>query len=214
MSNQHINDIYQFGDQYALDREIDVKNMLEELKAYSGNWSQYNPRKPHIKRQGLCVLNNLGKVGSGPALDSLKEYNRLNNTNIQESDCNKQTEVYRNSKVLKKLFQEILPWCVRTHFLKLGPGGFFPPHRDHTFRKKQSTFRMIVPINNCNPPYTRFIIEDKSLYWEIGRLYVVNTTKQHSFFNLSSSDDSLWLLITTQLSYESVNFVANHLFES
>ena len=202
--------IYQFGDQYALDREIDTEDMIGELEIYEDKWSQYNPRKSHIRRYGLCVLNSLGKIGPSPALDSIKEYNQLNNTNIQESDCNRPTELYKDSKTLQTLFQDMLPWCVRTHFLKLEPGGFFPPHRDHTFGK-QSTFRMIVPIKNCNPPDARFIIEDKSLYWEIGRLYIVNTTKQHSLFNASICDDSIWLLITAQLSLQSINFVANHL---
>ena len=205
-----ISSIYQFGDQYVIDRSFDPDEMLKELERYKDKWSQYNPRKPHIKREGLCVINYTGTLGCNPALDSIPEYNNIHKTDIKEEDCDKITEVYKSSKILKSFFKDMLPWCIRTHFLKLGPGGFFPPHRDHT-NGIQSTFRLIVPIKNCNPPSVRLILEDHSLYWKYGELYVLNTTKQHSLFNASSSRDSIWLVITAKLCKESIDFVATHL---
>ena len=93
-----VNDIYQFGDHFELDRSINVTKMLKELEPFKDDWSQYNPRK-NINRQGLCVLNDRGSVGAGPALDSLYDYNKENGTNIGETDCNIPTELFFESSV-------------------------------------------------------------------------------------------------------------------
>jgi len=207
-----VNSVYQFGDQYPLNRYLDTNKLLDDLEKYKDKWIQYNPRKP-INREGLCVINYTGRLGDNTALDSLSQYNRIYNTNITEEDCNKVTEIYKNCTILKSFFKDMLSWCVRTHFLKLGPGGFFPPHRDHIYSSIQSTFRLIVPIKNCNPPFVRFMLEDRSLYWNHGELYVLNTTKQHSLFN-SSLKDSIWLVINAKLCKSSIDFVANHLLHT
>ena len=203
-----VNDIYQFGDHFELNRSINVTNMLNELEPFKNYWSQYNPRK-NINRQGLCVLNDKGSVGPGPALDSLYEYNKENNTNIGETDCNIPTELFFESAELKNSLTDIIPWSCRTHFLRLGSGGFFPTHRDHKFGI-QNTFRIIVPIKNCNAPQSFFMIEDRILNWNYGKFYIVNTTKAHTLFN-ASMNDSLWLIINSEVCTESVDFVCNNL---
>lgn len=203
-----IHEIIQFGDQYKLNRRIDTSKMLDQLKDFEYDWSQYNPRKD-INRHGLCVLNERGSVGPGAALDSLYEYNKENGTEIGETDCNIPTELYHKSSELQEKIKDIIPWCCRTHFLKLGSGGFFPTHRDHKFGI-QNTFRIIVPIKNCNPPQTFFMIEDKVLNWEEGSFYVINTTKAHTLFN-ASMDDSIWLVINSIVCRESIDFVCNNL---
>ncbi len=207
----HVNSIYRFGDCYALNQELG-KDFLDELEKYKDKWVQYNPRKT-INRTGLSVFNYTGKFDTNPALDSLSEYNHAHGTNITEENCNKPTKLYKESKILKEFFKDMLPWCVRTHFIKLGPGGFFPPHRDHRMGV-QTIFRMIVPVKNCNPPHVRFFIEDRTLYWEYGTLYVVNTIKQHSLFNASSAQDSIWLIINARVCEESINFVSSHFKEN
>ena len=204
--------IHQYGDQVALKLNLDCNHLLQELSQFDNEWSQYNTLKPTIRRQGLCVLNERGNVGPGPALNSLREWNKKYNTTFSESDFNKPTEVYNDSVQLQSMLGEILPYCVRTHFLRLGPGGFFPPHRDH-IGKEQSTFRLIVPISTCNPPSVRFMIEDRTLYWVEGRMYAVNTTKEHTLFN-ASSEDSIWLVINAKVCDETIRFVSKNLKSS
>ena len=121
---------------------------------------------------------NIDPIKSGDTeiktLDSLKQYNAEHGSQWNESDFNKPTDLYRNSTALQELLQDILPYCVRTHFIKLLPGGYFPPHRDHS-KGIQNTFRLIVPIQNFNPPFCRFILEDTTLYWVQNKMYFLNT---------------------------------------
>ena len=111
---------------------------------------------------------------------------------------------------LQNFLSKIINYCVRTHFIKLPPGGYFPPHRDHSFGL-QNTFRLIVPIINVNPPNCRFILEDKTLWFEEKRMYFINTTRQHTLFNASAKSESIWLILNVILCKESIQFVINHL---
>ncbi len=207
-SSYSIWDILQFGDFISLDKSLD-SSVKKDLAQYSKDWSRYNPRT-NIAREGLCVINEKGSVGPGPALDSLKQYNAEHGTQWNESDFNKPTDLYRNSTALQELLQDILPYCVRTHFIKLLPGGYFPPHRDHS-KGIQNTFRLIVPIQNFNPPFCRFILEDTTLYWEQNKMYFLNTTKHHTLFNASPKRDSIWLVINAKLCKETIDFVIDNL---
>tara|TARA_B110000305_G_scaffold230255_1_gene282205 strand:+ start:117 stop:746 length:630 start_codon:yes stop_codon:yes gene_type:complete len=202
--------INQYGDQIKLNVKIDSPELFRELQPFESNWSQYNVLKPWIRRQGLCVLNERGAVGPGPALNSLYEWNKQYNTDFSELDFKQPTEVYYASKQVRNVLKDILPYCVRTHFLKLLPGGFFPPHRDHA-GQHQKTFRLIIPIHSCNPPNTRFMIEDRTLHWQEGSMYAVNTTKEHTLFNASASSESLWLVVNAIICKETVEFVSNNL---
>ena len=74
------------------------------IAQYSKDWSRYNPRT-NIAREGLCVINEKGSVGPGPALDSLKQYNAEHGSQWNESDFNKPTDLYRNSTALQELLQ-------------------------------------------------------------------------------------------------------------
>ena len=204
-----INTLYQFGDQVKLTPMLNVKKMLQELEPFEKKWSQYNPSKPYIRREGLCVLNEKGKCGPGPALDSIPEYNKRNGTNLKEHDFNIPTELYNSSLQLQQLLKDFLPHCCRIHFLKLKSGCYFPTHRDHLYGN-QRVIRLIVPIINCNPPNMRFLIEDKTLHWNHGQMYMVNTTKEHSLFNMND-DDSIWLVINMIVTEESKNIVIDNL---
>lgn len=201
---------YQYEDQTELSLKVSTKKILQDLNVFDDKWTQYNKTKPWIQRQGLCIINEKGSVGPGPALDSLFEWNKINNTNLVETDFNKPTEVYNHSEEVRKVFKDILPYSVRSHFLKLSPGGYFPPHRDH-IGKDQKTFRLVIPIDNVNPPHTRFMIEDRTLYWNLGKMYLLNTTKQHMLFNAAIDKDSIWLVINCLVCDEMIDYVNTNL---
>lgn len=203
--------IFQLGDQIQLTRRTNARDLYDRVNAVAGDkWSQYNPQKPWIAREGLCILNERGTCGPGPALDSLTDYNNKHGTKWKEEDFAVPTELLREVKELQDLMGDMVKWSVRSHFLKLKPGGFFPPHRDHVYGEPTS-FRLIVPIANCNPPNARFMIEDRTLFWEEGTMYAVDTAKMHTLFNASPNMDSVWLVINARVCDQSVGFVSKNL---
>jgi len=189
--------IIQLGNHLTLNYRLNISNLMAELEPHDAKWSQYNTKKLYNHRDGLCVFNERGVTGPGPALNSLLEWNRDHGTSFTENEFNKPTEVFNTSMELQQLLSPIQNYVYRTHFLKLHPGGFFPPHRDSFSRTMNSTIRLIVPIMNCQPPHVRFILEDKTLTWEEGRMYFVNTILMHMLFN-ASHQPSTWLVINAE----------------
>ena len=198
--------ITMLGDFYALEMWHPPHEILDDLKSYDDKWTQYNSHKPWIPRQGLCIINEDGINKAGPALDSLLEWNKAHGTNYTELDFNISTPVLTDT-VLNDFLAPIRQWCYRSHFLKLPPGGYFPPHRD----KSWESIRLILPIFNCNAPLTRFILEDKTLSFELGRMYFVNTLKEHTLFNASADQDSVWLVLNYEVNNNSVDWIHKNL---
>jgi hypothetical protein len=183
-----------FGDMI----ELEVTTDAELLIGWANNfdWVKYNPRKD-VNRWGLSVTSLDGGLTGIPDLDSLYEYNKENGTTYSERDFNVPTPVLNNQ------IQEILsPWqghYYRTHFLRFGPGGFFPPHRDWNYTGAETdNFRLIMPLRNVNAPSFNFVLDGRILNWEVGRLYFLDTLKMHYLFNNSFSD-SYWLVVNVDV---------------
>ena len=192
-----------FGDKIELNLFCNVGNLLKEIKDFQ--WHQYNPRK-EINRQGLSVTSLDGKLG-GIDLDSLYEYNKINNTNYTELSFRTKTEVYYKSQELQKIIQPLDPWVCRTHLLKLSKGGYFPPHRDWLGKSPQESLRIIVFLHQCTPN-TFYFIYDGCLLNNIkhGQAYFINTNKEHSLF--SFSDDVIMLVINLECTEESLDKIS------
>lgn len=199
--------ITMLGDFYALDMWTPPHEVLDDLKKYDDKWTQYNSTKPSIPRQGLCIINedgvNKAAPAPEPALDSLY------GTDYTELDFNVSTPVLTDT-VLNDFLAPIRQWCYRSSFVKLLPGGYFPPHRD----KSWESIRLIMPVFNCNAPLTRFILEDKTLSFELGRMYFVNTLKEHTLFNASPDLDSMWLILNYEVTDDSVKWIHRNLASS
>ena len=188
----------QFGKQIELEVTTDPNQLINWIDTFE--WQKYNPRKD-VNRWGLSVTSSDGKF-NGIDLDSLYEYNKEHGTEYAEKDFDKPTPV------LNDQIAEILkPWqghYFRTHFLKFGPGGFFPPHRDWNYTGEPTdVFRLIMPLRNVNPPQFNFVLEDKILHWEIGRLYFIDTLRMHYLFN-NSFTDSYWLVVNVDVNQDTI----------
>lgn len=189
--------------QYGSFIELDVTTDVDALISWANDfdWVKYNPRKD-VNRWGLSITSLNGDISGVPDLDSLYEYNKENNTNYKETDFKIPTPVLN-----KQIHNILKPWdgyYYRTHFLKFGPGGFFPPHRDWNYMTGiADSFRLIMPLRNVNPPQFNFVHEDKILNWEVGRLYFLDTLKMHYLFN-SSFTDSYWLVANVVLNAETI----------
>lgn len=197
-----------FGDQIKLNSRINSGEFVDWTEEHF-EYVRYNPRKEN-NRYGLSITSLNGNIDGIPDLDSLKEYNKENNTNYKEEDFNVKTPVFYQNPILQNF---VHPWqddLFRSHILKLGPGGFFPPHRD-LFSDRIDSFRLISPLKNINTAY--FILEDKILNWDLGTLYFVNTAKQHTLFN-SSFYNSYWLVLNIKLNKNSFYQVLKHFCET
>jgi hypothetical protein len=197
--------IFQFGNVVQLRPNICVNTILSDLENFPEDWSQYNEFKPDNRRQGLCILNESGINQSGPALSSLLEWNAKYGTEWEESDFVVPTPVYAHSKALQDLLPPILPYIRRAHFLKIQPGGYFPPHRD-TRRADPDTFRLLIALDNCHAPYFRFMMGNETINFVPGDMYAVNTTLEHSLFNMNERD-AHWIVINAQCCDEMIDFV-------
>ena len=178
------NSLLSFGDLIPLKIKCDVKKLFNEVKDFK--YLQYNPRKD-IKRYGLSITSLDGNI-DGVDLDSIKEYNKENNTEYDELSFQTFTSVYYESQEIQKITEPFLGHIGRSHILYLPEGGYFPPHRDlPVYVEQQNSLRVLVPLKGCNPPDMYFMYEDKPLHFEHGRAYFLNTNKAHNLFAFKDS---------------------------
>lgn len=195
-----------YGDFIPLKLTCDVNKLFDETKDFS--YQKYNPRKPHIHRFGLSITSLDGELG-GIDLDSFKEYNKEHGTNYDEHSFRRHTDVYFQSKQIRKVCEPFKGNLLRSHIIHLPEGGYFPPHRDRPgYGDKQYSFRVIVPLKNCNPPHLYFMYEDKQLYFEHGRAYFLNTNKYHSLFAFK---DSYFIVLNVDCNEESYNIIGDYM---
>lgn len=193
-----------YGDFYELNLAVDTKLILKELELYAHNWVQYNPRK-NIPRKGLSITSLDGGLSGVPDLDSVREYNIQNNVDLDETDFNTKTELWPLVSDALVPFEKHLG---RTHFIRMDRTGCFPPHRDQ-YSRKLNSFRLFIPIEGCNPPDNYFILDEKILKFEHGKVYFLNTCKEHTTFTTGSS--SLFVVANVILNEESVDAVLSNL---
>jgi hypothetical protein len=201
MSFELFNTLTAYGDQFRLQTEVDSTFILDELEKYNNDWTPYNPRKKN-NRWGLSLTNLDGKLGAGPDLDSLREYNREHNTTIVEKDFIVPTPVY---DVFKDVCDPMKQWIVRSHILQLRPGGYFPTHIDN-YTTDIESFRLLIPLESMNPRHSWFMMEDTILTWEYGFLYFINTCKQHTLFNAGRNNMTM-VVFNVLLDKESVEYI-------
>ena len=199
--------IARYGDLIPLNCNLKYKIFEEGLKLFDDKWVQYNPRKK-IARYGLSITSLDGNFSGIPDLDSIKEYNRENNLKLNEPDFKTLTPFWPYVESVLSKFKNHLG---RTHIIKMSAGGQFPSHRDH-FDRELPTCRLFVPIYNCNPPYNYFILDKKVLNLEYGRLYFLNTAKEHIVF--TSKQESMFIVANTILTEKSTDLILHNMMSS
>ena len=115
------------GDIVPLDFVIDISLVKNQLLTFKDEWKLHHPRKPN-NRQGLSITSYDGKLSGVPDLDSLVEYNSLNNTKIRDIDIKTRTPVAEQITALHPILNTFNS-LGRSHFIRLNRGGFFPIHR-------------------------------------------------------------------------------------
>ena len=196
-----------YGDVYPLKQMVNPYDVLKKLQLFKHDWIPYNPRK-NIPRYGLSITSLDGGLSGIPDLDSVKEYNIKHNLKLDETDFNKKTELW---PFIEKGLLPFENYLGRTHFIRLDRTGCFPPHRDQ-YSIELKSFRLFIPLENCNPPNTYFIIDDKIYHWEHGRVYFINTCKEHTIF--TTLNQSTFVVANIIIDEQSVNTVLKNLLIS
>ena len=200
------NSLLTYGDFIPLQVTCNVNKLFEEIKDFS--FQRYNPRKPHINRNGLSITSLDGELG-GIDLDSFKEYNKENGTNYDEHSFRTPTQVYYKSEQIRKLVEPFKDHLLRSHIIHLPEGGYFPPHRDRpAYGDEQFSFRVLIPLKNCNVPKMYFMYEDKPLFFEHGRSYFLNTNKYHSLFSFK---DSYMIVLNVDSNEETYKIIGDYM---
>lgn len=194
-----------FGNVTKLKIKYDAYEFLNSIKKFDNKWVQYNRSKPFIPREGLSILSLDGGFSGIPDLDSLLEYNKKNNTKITEFDIKTPTPVYEYAL---PYFEFIKEHAIRTHVIRLHPGGFFPIHRDNNAVNVKH-LRLFVPLINCNPPDMFFMLDYdyRILNFDPGSVYFINTSLPHILFNTSTVKTSYFIVINVDLNTSSVDSI-------
>ena len=185
------NRLHTMGDWLEME-SFDYKSVMKELEPYKESWKPYNIKKPN-NRWGLSITSLDGGLSGIPDLDSLSEYNKRHNSNINNQDINTYTEVYENSLTIKQIIEPWKPWLGRCHFLKLNTGGYFPEHYDiNKLDYSYDDTRLIAFVNNTSKYTMKFLYEDQLMEVKDGSLYWFNASKRHSVFSMK--DDCIMIV--------------------
>ena len=137
------NSLLSYGDLIPLKLSCNIHKLMLQVKGFE--YQKYNPRKD-IPRFGLSITSLKGEL-DGIDLDSIKEYNKENNTNYDELSFKEFTEVYHSSSEIQKIIKPFKEHIGRSHLLMLAKGGYFPPHRDlPVYVEEQNSLRVLVPL--------------------------------------------------------------------
>jgi len=202
---QHLyNSLIRYGLYYKLRLKLDVYDFLEQLDLFEDLWVQYNPRK-NIRRKGLSLTSLDGGMSGYPDLDSIREYNQTHNIKLDENSFKTKTMAW---SLVDSALDSFGDDVSRTHVIKHEVGGCFPPHRD-SYTRELSSFRLFIPIKNCNPPNNYFILDERILHFDHGHVYFIDTCKEHTVFTTGSS--TIFVVSNIQLSEKSVDNVLGNM---
>jgi hypothetical protein len=192
-----------------LNGAFEPRRVQSELQNFKDHWKPYNPRKPGLNRWGLSLTSLDGGMSGVPDLDSLKEYNSLNGTSYSEDQFTVRTPALMETPELRKVL-DLLPPLGRSHLLRLGKGGFFPPHRDTAWLEPEC-FRVFANLNFTRNSHS-FVLDQRQYFLDPGCLFVINTTLAHSL--VSFHDFSEFLILNIPLDVESVEKINSLLEQS
>jgi hypothetical protein len=193
------------GSVVPLKWKIDCGQFMQEIDQFKDDWVDYLPRtdRPN-NRKSLTVTNLAGK--SHKDNPSLAQASYAAGRRLSELEFNSPTDVFQSCNSLKPFLNEWMP-LGRTFLVKSNIGGYFVPHRDHPSMPRD-VFRLIVFLNNCAPLDYDWLMDDRKMQIEPGRVYYVNTRLTHR--TISWVNDSIHLILNVPFNTENVaRVVAN-----
>jgi hypothetical protein len=194
------------GDFEPLDYKIDLNHFNNEISKFKDDWVDYLPRtdRPN-NRKAMTLMSLPGKTHKENT--SLAEASYAAGRRLSELEFNQPTDVYRECTSLHSLLDEFSP-LGRSLLLQCNIGGYFVPHRDFPSIPRES-FRLVAFLNNCGPTDYDWIMDERKISIEPGRVYYVNTRKTHR--TISWVNDSIHLILNVPFTSDNVAKVLAHL---
>lgn len=192
------------GDFVPLNFKIDLEDFKKEIKKYDGVWVPYLHREGVLNdREGL---NLVGLPGDTPT-DSLSMPEAMKRTGrkLNELDFDTPTQLYHDLPSLQPLL-DFFPKLGRCSLVKVNQGGWFPGHRDGVLLNR-NTFRIVAFLTNTSVAHYEWEHDYRVRPIEEGRVYYIDTRKQHRTH--SYSHDSIHLVMNIPKNYENVLRVCN-----
>ena len=203
VNNNLYNSLIPYGQKFPTNLYMNPQEVMKDLEDFSEEWKPYNPRKK-IAREGLSVTSLDGGLSGIPDLDSIREYCIKNQVILGEHSFNQETPV---ANIVRTYLDPFKGHVGRSHFIRMGKGGHFPPHRDDR-RASVNNMRLFVPIKDCNPPKTFFMLDREPLYFDHGRAYFINTCMEHTLF---SCYPSLFLVMNVAVNEQTVQTLLDNM---
>jgi hypothetical protein len=182
-----------------LNWKIDCGQFMNEIQQFKNDWQDYLPRTDRPNNRKSLTLTCL------PGTDhktnpSLAQASYAAKRRLSELEFNQPTAVYEACHSLRHFLDQWKP-LGRTFLVRSDIGGYFVPHRDHPSIPRD-VFRLIVFLNNCGPYDYDWLMDDRKLNIEHGRVYYVNTRHMHR--TISWVNDSIHLILNVSMTSDNV----------
>lgn len=194
------------GNIIPLNIKINCQQFMSEIKTFDQDWVDYLPRTDRPNNRQALTLTNVPGADHKTNV-SLAQASYAAKRKLSELEFNQKTEVYKNCASLHNFLDQWNP-LGRTFLVKSNIGGYFVPHRDHPSMPRD-VFRLIVFLNNCNPLDYDWLMDDKKMQIEMGRVYYINTRLAHR--TISWVDNSIHLILNVPFNTENVKKVVANL---
>lgn len=190
----------------------------EKLKAFEDKWVLYNqyPNTTVNNRWGMPITSADGSVDSATHLEQWWHYRKnikddketYQDWYADESDFTVPTEVYYAIPEIGNIVDLFAPDIGRVHFLKVGPGGYFPPHRDFPGHSPEWV-RLLAVFGNCQSHEYGHVLDGQLRYPLPGMFYFINFQLEHCMF--SFTDSVYAVMLTIKLTQRSHDILLSHI---
>jgi hypothetical protein len=189
------NSLSNIGDYIKLKMYANPGQLEKDLIQFDDNWCPYNVKKDvHNNRWGLPITSHSGDVTDNYHLNSFGYMQKYHNVEMREDNFAEPTQVYHALKQIQPIVDMFRPDIGRVHFLKIGAGGFFPPHVDHVGACPEY-IRLIAVFGKCKPENFVQMINGRPTYFDPGYFYFVNFQREHSVFSFTDYVYSMMLTV-------------------
>jgi hypothetical protein len=201
------NNLCLLGDNVKLKLQIDTHSILNKLQEFDAEWVPYNQKKDTVNnRYGLALTSHSGSVNDTEHLNSFGYAKRNLDIELREDNFNKYTEAMYQLTEIKDIV-DLFPDIGRVHILRVGKGGYFPPHRDFP-QLNPEYVRLSCVFGKCKPENYCMLYDGRPFYQDPGFFYFNNYIKDHSLF--SFSDYVYVVILTVKMTEDTYNKIVKY----